>query len=164
MSRRERHATRHLALIAALAALTLPASASARYTMTPYNIKVAVKGATTLANTGSAGSDDELQESSTAMLRFTMLTVTQELLTRPPEACPGESAAEALSSIDPSVYRAEFSVPVSSMGHKTIAVRIAGPPAQYRPLLACGSGCKLDMAWRGSVRFTRGAVVTASSR
>jgi hypothetical protein len=114
----------------------------------------------TIVSTAPPGNMDLKGRRSASKVAFTLRTQTVQLTNKPPMSCPNGSRAASLGGIESDVYETTFSIPKSQIGRKTIVKAISGPLAKYRSYLAvvCGGnpgGCTYNMAWHGTVRFTR---------
>jgi hypothetical protein len=114
----------------------------------------------TIVSTAPPGNMSYKATRTASNIKFTLQTQTVQLTNKPPEACPNDSRAASLGGIESDVYITQFSVPKSKLGLKTIVEKISGPLGKYRSYLSviCSgneSGCTYNMAWQGTVRFTR---------
>ena len=92
-------------------------------------------------------------------LKFTLRVAQAELTNVGNESCPPDSDMSWLQANDPVVYNTQFTLPLASIGRRSISLPVSGPLAQNRLyfLENCppGASSSCDLAWQGTVRFTR---------
>jgi hypothetical protein len=92
-------------------------------------------------------------------LKFTLTVAQSELTNVGNGSCPPDSEMSWLQANDPLVYRTQFTLPIASIGRRSLSTQVSGPLAQNRLyfLENCppGAGSSCSLAWQGTVRFTR---------
>lgn len=93
---------------------------------------------------------------------FTAHVLNDSLTVLGEQTCPGN--AFYLSQVDIPAYSTTFSIPMRSVGRKTIVVAVSGPLAHDRPptndcSYSASGTCTFNTAWQGVIRLTRTRII-----